>query len=96
MLGAILGSQTVLRSLRDAGSLDGAHDQLAPWEERQRLARKAIYDELEHHYRAERFALHGQHNATQTTKMDRSEQLPTGSRIVSSSNTHSHKEGSSK
>jgi len=30
--------------------LDAARDQLAPWEERQRLVRKASYDELEHRY----------------------------------------------
>jgi hypothetical protein len=53
MQGAILGSQTVLRSLRDTGSLDAARDQLAPWDERQRLVRKATYDELEHRYRAQ-------------------------------------------
>jgi 2-methylisocitrate lyase-like PEP mutase family enzyme len=52
MQGAILGSQTVLRSLRGTGSLDAARDQLAPWDERQRLVRKATYDELEHRYRA--------------------------------------------
>jgi 2-methylisocitrate lyase-like PEP mutase family enzyme len=51
MQGAILGSQTVLRRLRDIGSLDTARDQLAPWDERQRLVRKATYDELEHRYR---------------------------------------------
>jgi 2-methylisocitrate lyase-like PEP mutase family enzyme len=50
MQGAILGSQTVLRSLRGTGSLDTARDQLAPWDERQRLVRKATYDELEHRY----------------------------------------------
>jgi 2-methylisocitrate lyase-like PEP mutase family enzyme len=50
MQGAILGSQTVLRSLRETGSLDAARDQLAPWDERQRLVRKATYDELEHRY----------------------------------------------
>ena len=50
MQGAILGSQTVLKSLRDTGSLDAARDQLAPWEERQRLVRKAAYDELEQRY----------------------------------------------
>jgi hypothetical protein len=53
MQGAILGSQTVLASLRDTGSLDAAHDRVAPWAERQRLVRKDAYDELEHHYRAE-------------------------------------------
>jgi 2-methylisocitrate lyase-like PEP mutase family enzyme len=52
MQGAILGSQTVLTSLRDTGSLDAARAHLAPWEERQRLVRKAAYDELEHHYSA--------------------------------------------
>jgi 2-methylisocitrate lyase-like PEP mutase family enzyme len=52
MQGAILGSQTVLTSLRDTGSLDAARDHLAPWEERQRLVRKAVYDELEHRYSA--------------------------------------------
>jgi len=52
MQGAILGSQTVLTSLRDTGSLDAARDHLAPWEERQRLVRKAAYDELEHRYSA--------------------------------------------
>jgi 2-methylisocitrate lyase-like PEP mutase family enzyme len=53
MQGAILGSQTVLKSLRGTGSLNAARDQLAPWEERQRLVRKATYDELEHRYRAQ-------------------------------------------
>jgi 2-methylisocitrate lyase-like PEP mutase family enzyme len=52
MQGAILGSQTVLTSLRDTGSLDAARAHLAPWEERQRLVRKAAYDELEHQYSA--------------------------------------------
>jgi len=50
MQGAILGSQTVLASLRDTGSLDAAHDRLAPWAERQRLVRRAAYDDLEQHY----------------------------------------------
>jgi 2-methylisocitrate lyase-like PEP mutase family enzyme len=53
MQGAILGSQTVLAGLRDTGSLDATPDWLAPWVERQRLVRKAAYDDLERRYHVE-------------------------------------------
>jgi len=53
MQGAILGSRTVLASLRDTGALDAAHDRLTPWAERQRLVRKAAYDDLEERYLAQ-------------------------------------------
>jgi 2-methylisocitrate lyase-like PEP mutase family enzyme len=53
MQGAIRGTQTVLAGLRDAGALDPVLDQLAPWDERQRLVRRADYDDLEKHYRSD-------------------------------------------
>ncbi|MEV0280795.1 oxaloacetate decarboxylase [Streptomyces sp. NPDC050610] len=52
MQAAILGTQTVLAGLRDAGSLAPVMDRLAPWEERQRLVRRAEYEELERRYEA--------------------------------------------
>lgn len=48
MQGAIHGSETVLRTLRDAGSLDN----LASWHERQRLVRHEAFEDLEVRYRA--------------------------------------------
>jgi len=53
MQGAIRGTQTVLAGLRDAGALDPVLDQLAPWDERQRLVRRADYDHLENRYRTD-------------------------------------------
>jgi 2-methylisocitrate lyase-like PEP mutase family enzyme len=53
MQGAIHGTQTVLAGLRDAGALDPVLDQLAPWDERQRLVRRAEYDNLEQRYRTD-------------------------------------------
>jgi 2-methylisocitrate lyase-like PEP mutase family enzyme len=53
MQGAIRGTQTVLRKLRDAGSLDSALDDLAPWHERQRLVRHEAFKDLEVRYRAQ-------------------------------------------
>ncbi|WP_405886128.1 hypothetical protein OG762_45225 [Streptomyces sp. NBC_01136] len=55
MRGAIRGTQTVLAGLRDAGALDPVLDQLTPWDERQRLVRRADHDELEKRYRTEQF-----------------------------------------
>jgi 2-methylisocitrate lyase-like PEP mutase family enzyme len=48
--GAIRGMQRVLEKLRETGSLATAADDLAPWDERQRLVRKAAFDGLEARY----------------------------------------------
>jgi 2-methylisocitrate lyase-like PEP mutase family enzyme len=48
--GAVHGTQTVLRALRDEGSLQAVVHELAPFSERQRLVRKDRYDELEQAY----------------------------------------------
>ncbi|TDE13486.1 isocitrate lyase/PEP mutase family protein [Jiangella asiatica] len=54
---AARGVQRVLAVLRSTGSLEAAKDDLAGWEERQRLVGKSHYDELERTYaRAERHA----------------------------------------
>jgi 2-methylisocitrate lyase-like PEP mutase family enzyme len=53
MQGAIRGTRNVLAGLRDAGALDPVLDQLAPWDERQRLVRRAEYDEMQQRYRAD-------------------------------------------
>ena len=47
---AILATQNVLKHLRDSGSLDGALDQLATFEERQRLVSKPQFDAMEQKY----------------------------------------------
>ncbi|MFF7651755.1 hypothetical protein ACFZCY_18510 [Streptomyces sp. NPDC007983] len=52
MQGTILGTRTVLIGLRGAGSLAPVMDRLAPWAERQRLVRRAEYEELERRYTA--------------------------------------------
>ncbi|MFE7116313.1 oxaloacetate decarboxylase [Streptomyces sp. NPDC057654] len=52
MQGAILGTQTVLAGLRDAGSLAPVMDRLAPWAERQRLVRRDEYEALERRYKS--------------------------------------------
>jgi 2-methylisocitrate lyase-like PEP mutase family enzyme len=49
--GAVHGTQTVLRGLRDHGSLQPVIHELAPFSERQRLVRKDRYDKLEQAYR---------------------------------------------
>ena len=46
---AVLATQNVLKHLRD-GSLDGAMDQLATFEERQRLVSKPRFDAMELKY----------------------------------------------
>jgi 2-methylisocitrate lyase-like PEP mutase family enzyme len=48
--GAIKGMQRVLDVLHRTGSLGDARDDLASWDERQRLVGKAEYDELEQRY----------------------------------------------
>jgi len=48
--GAIRGMQRVLATLRETGSLAAAAEDLAPWDERQRLVRKAAFDTLETRY----------------------------------------------
>ena len=50
MQGAIRGTQTMLRGLRDACSLAPVMTELAPWHERQRLVGKPHFDELERQY----------------------------------------------
>ena len=52
--GAIHGMQRVLTILRETGSLDAATGLLAPWDERQRLVRKPMFDALEARYDADR------------------------------------------
>ena len=52
MQGAIHGTQTVLRGLRDKEALDADPANLAPWHERQRLVRHAEYESLKARYRA--------------------------------------------
>ena len=47
---AVLATQNVLKHLRDNGSLDGAMDQLATFEERQRLVSKPRFDAMELKY----------------------------------------------
>ena len=47
---AILATQNVLKHLPDSGSLDGALDQLATFEERQRLVSKPQFDAMEQKY----------------------------------------------
>lgn len=51
--GAIRGMQRVLETLRETGALKAAADDLAPWQERQRLVRKAAFDNLEARYAAD-------------------------------------------
>ena len=51
MQGAIHGTQTVLRGLRDNEALDSDPANLAPWHERQRLVRHSAYESLEARYR---------------------------------------------
>lgn len=48
--GALRGMQRVLGVLRETGSLAGALDDLASWEERQRIVRKPEFDERERRY----------------------------------------------
>jgi len=48
--GAVKGMQRVLGVLRETGSLQGALDDLAGWQERQRLVDKPGFDELERRY----------------------------------------------
>jgi 2-methylisocitrate lyase-like PEP mutase family enzyme len=48
--GALRGMQKVLGVLRETGSLANALDDLAGWEERQRIVRKPEYDERERRY----------------------------------------------
>jgi 2-methylisocitrate lyase-like PEP mutase family enzyme len=48
--GAIRGMQRVLETLRETGSLAAAADDLAPWDERQRMVRKAAFEQLEARY----------------------------------------------
>jgi 2-methylisocitrate lyase-like PEP mutase family enzyme len=55
MQGAIRGTQTVLKKLRDAGSLDPVLGELTPWDERQRLVRRDYDDQLESRYSADHF-----------------------------------------
>ncbi len=52
MQGAIHGTQTVLRGLRDMEGLHSDLGNLAPWHERQRLVRHPDYERLEARYRA--------------------------------------------
>jgi len=48
--GAIRGMQRVLKGLHATGSLEASLDDLAGWDERQRLVRKLYFDELEERY----------------------------------------------
>jgi 2-methylisocitrate lyase-like PEP mutase family enzyme len=48
--GAIKGTQRVLDVLHRTGSLASAREDLATWDERQRLVGKPAYDELEQRY----------------------------------------------
>lgn len=48
--GAVLGMQNALSALKRDGKLDEDPALLAPFNERQRLARKPLYDELERRY----------------------------------------------
>lgn len=50
--GGIWGMQNILGHLSEHGSLSGALDGLARWDERQRLVRKPLFDELEKKYEA--------------------------------------------
>jgi hypothetical protein len=47
---AVDGMQRVLRHLHATGSLDGAEERLAGFDERQRLVGKPYYDALEQRY----------------------------------------------
>ena len=47
---AINGMQRVLRHIRETGSIDGIKDEVASFEERQRLVRKPHFDALEQRY----------------------------------------------
>ena len=48
--GAVAGMRTVLTELRDEGTTLGAADAMIGWDERQRLVRKPLFDELERRY----------------------------------------------
>jgi 2-methylisocitrate lyase-like PEP mutase family enzyme len=50
--GAIRGMQRALGTLRDTGSLSAAAADVAGWDERQRIVRKPVFDELERRYAA--------------------------------------------
>lgn len=48
--GAIVGTERVLESLSRRGDIDDARAEMAPWERRQRLVGKSVYDDLERQY----------------------------------------------